>query len=63
MEVYNFEQKINIKRLLEEKQPARQEPQGEVDEGQQGEPRPIDPAPREQGDNHQREADDELRRR
>ena len=53
----------DIKRLLEEKQRAGQEPRGEDDEGQQGEPRPTDPAPKEQGGNHQREADDELRRR
>ena len=38
----------------------RQKPQGEVDEGQQGEPRPTGPV---QGGNHQRETDDELRRR
>ena len=63
MEVYNLERKTDdIKRLLEEKQRAGQEPQ-EVDEGQQGEPRPTGPVPREQGGNHQRETDDELRRR
>ena len=61
VEVYNFERKIDdIKRLLEEKQRGGQEPQGVVDEGQQGEPRPTGPV---QGGNHQREADDELRRR
>ena len=39
MEVYNLERKTDdIKRILEEKQQAGQEPQGEVDEGQQGEP-------------------------
>ena len=54
VEVYNLERKTDdIKRLLEEKQRAGQEPQGEVDEGQQGEPRPTDPAPKEQGGNHQ----------
>ena len=64
VEVYNFERKIDdIKRLLEEKQRGGQEPQGVVDEGQQGEPRPAGPAPREQGDNHKREVEDELRRR
>ena len=41
VEVYNLERKTDdIKRLLEEKQRAGQEPRGEVDEGQQGEPRP-----------------------
>ena len=64
VEVYNLERKTDdIKRLLEEKQRAGQEPQGEVGEGQQGEPRPTGPVPREQGGNHQRETDDELRRR
>ena len=59
MEVYNLERKTDdIKRLLEEKQRAGQEPQGEVDEGQQGEPRPTGPVPREQGGNHQRETGD-----